>query len=59
MKTRLPIRLAIALVALTIGLPGLGLRSGLAHGQQIPSPEEFFGFQMGADELVVTTQEKS
>ena len=49
MKTRLPIRLALVLVALTIGLPSLGLRSGLAHGQQIPSPEEFFGFQMGAD----------
>ncbi len=42
-SNRIPIRLALALLALTVGLPGLTL------AQQIPSPEQFFGFQMGTD----------
>ena len=42
-SNRLPIRLALALLALTVGLPGLTL------AQQIQSPEQFFGHQMGAD----------
>ena len=36
-------KLPILLVLLTL------LRPGLARSQEIPSPEEFFGFQMGAD----------
>ena len=40
---RLPTRLALVLLVTTVVLPGA------VFGQQIPSPEQFFGFQMGAD----------
>ena len=40
---RLPIRLALVLLAAMVVSPAL------AFGRQIPSPEQFFGFQMGAD----------
>ena len=42
---RLPIRPVLALLALTLALT----RPGVTQAQQIPSPEDFFGFQMGAD----------
>jgi hypothetical protein len=45
-SNRLPIRLALLLFALTVGF---AFRTSVALGQQIPTPEEFFGFQMGAD----------
>jgi hypothetical protein len=37
------LRLTVLLLALTFALPAW------SHSQDIPSPEEFFGFQMGAD----------
>ena len=40
---RIVLRLTVFLLALTFTLPALG------HAQDIPSPEDFFGFQMGAD----------
>ncbi len=46
---RLPLRLALVMLALSVALPGLALRPTVALGQQIPSPESFFGFEMGAD----------
>ncbi|MCH8963206.1 MAG: hypothetical protein IH820_18300 [Bacteroidetes bacterium] len=46
---RLPLRLALVMLALSVALPGLALRPSVALGQQIPSPESFFGFEMGAD----------
>ncbi|MAM83229.1 MAG: peptidase M14 family protein [Acidobacteria bacterium] len=39
-------RFAVVLIVLTTVI---GLRPEVALGQSIPSPEEFFGFQMGAD----------
>ena len=41
--SRVSSRFVLLLLALTVALPALVL------GQQIPSPETFFGFQMGAD----------
>jgi hypothetical protein len=46
---RLPARFVIILLTLTTGLPGFALGPRAAVGQEIPSPESFFGFQMGAD----------
>ena len=43
---RLPLRFALVMLALTVALPGLALRPTVALGQQIPSPESFFGFEM-------------
>ncbi len=44
-----PIRLVLLSLVLTIGVSGLVFRPAQALGQQIPSPESFFGFEMGAD----------
>ncbi len=46
---RLPIRLVFVVLALTIALPEFALRPAVAQDQPIPSPEAFFGFEMGAD----------
>ena len=45
-SNRFSLRFLIVLIAVTAVL---GLRPEAVLGQQIPSPEEFFGFQMGAD----------
>ena len=39
-------RFAVVLIVFTTVL---GLRPEVVFGQTIPSPEEFFGFQMGTD----------
>jgi len=44
--SRFPWRGAVVLIALTAVV---GLAPAVAQGQSISSPEEFFGFQMGAD----------
>ncbi len=50
MKTkRLPFRLTLVLLALVIAGSQSALQPVRATGQQIPTPESFFGFQMGAD----------
>ncbi len=45
-SNRFSLRFLIVLIAVTAVL---GLRPEAVLGQRIPSPEEFFGFQMGAD----------
>ena len=43
------IRVALLSLVLTIGLSGFVFWPAQALGQQIPSPESFFGFEMGTD----------
>jgi hypothetical protein len=45
---RLPNRLALLLVSTVASLSGIAPATA-ARAQEIPSPQEFFGFQMGAD----------
>ena len=45
-SSRFSQRFAVVLIVFTTVL---GLRAEAVFGQTIPSPEEFFGFQMGAD----------
>ena len=42
-------RFVLILLVLTLGLSGMAVQPPEAQGQEIPSPESFFGFQMGAD----------
>ena len=44
-----PIRVVLLSLVLTIGLSGFVIWPAQALGQQIPSPESFFGFEMGTD----------
>ena len=46
---RFPIRLILLSLILSIGLSQIIFCPSKAAGQQIPSPESFFGFEMGAD----------
>ena len=46
-SSRFSERFAVVLIVITTVL---GLRTAVVFGQTIPSPEEFFGFQMGADQ---------
>ena len=46
---RLPIRVVLVALVFTIGLSDVALRPAVAQEQPIPSPEAFFGFEMGAD----------
>lgn len=47
---RLPVSLFPVLLALVVAGSGVSARTGEAQSQQaLPSPEKFFGFQMGAD----------
>ena len=48
----LPLRTTLALLVLTVATLGLGTHNILAQDQQITSPEDFFGFQMGADRTI-------
>jgi len=50
MKPRLDVRLVAVLFALLLAGSGVSTRADQAQGQSAPpSPEKFFGFQMGAD----------
>src|SRR3990172_5584570 len=46
---RLSVRFAPRFVALALALPMVTARVAIAQAQQFTSPEQFFGFQMGAD----------
>ena len=52
MRSRRPVRFAPALAGLLLLAAGVYTPSGLAQSARpsaLPSPEQFFGFQMGAD----------
>jgi hypothetical protein len=56
MRSRRSVRLLPAVLVLFLTLPGVLTRTTEAQGQQgtPPSPEKFFGFQMGADRKLAT-----
>src|SRR5918995_4780709 len=51
MRSRTSVRLLPVLLVLFVTVPGVLTQTTEAQGQQatLPSPEKFFGFQMGAD----------
>src|SRR5687767_16017617 len=51
MRSRSSVRLLPVLLVLFVAAPGVRTETTEAQGQQatLPSPEQFFGFQMGAD----------
>ena len=46
---RSPIRFVVLALVVALGLSDFALRPAVAQDQSIPSPEAFFGFEMGAD----------